>query len=205
MPNIEFVSQVEFGSWLDGLGKVEWVVVASSFHTLFLTCVLERYPEAKVYLPTYRHPFLALLNLAQSNCRHGKCQVINSPPKVIGARQAQDKLNHVGALARKKFDYNSSVEEELNKANKVYLSHDNIIIIIIIFTITTIIARSYSRRVSSFTQSREMCAQMSSLQVCVIINIITYFLQHDTSFSHHHTSQPFHSHPIHGGAKTCNP
>lgn len=76
--------EVDFGSWLDGLGKVEWVVVASSFHTLFLTSVLERYPEAKV----------------------------------IGASQAQDKLNHVGALVRKKFDYNSTVEEELNKANK---------------------------------------------------------------------------------------
>ena len=34
-----------FASWLDSLGKVEWIVIGSSFHTLSLPNVLARYPE----------------------------------------------------------------------------------------------------------------------------------------------------------------
>ena len=30
-----------FKAWLDGLGRVDWVVVGSSFHTNYLTSVLE--------------------------------------------------------------------------------------------------------------------------------------------------------------------
>ena len=40
--------EVGFGAWLESLGRVEWIVVASSFHTLFLASVLARFPEAKV-------------------------------------------------------------------------------------------------------------------------------------------------------------
>ena len=40
--------QVGFGAWLESLGKVSWIVVASSFHTLSLPNVLSRFPEAKV-------------------------------------------------------------------------------------------------------------------------------------------------------------
>ena len=34
-----------FAGWLDSLGKVEWIVIGSSFHTLSLPSVLARYPE----------------------------------------------------------------------------------------------------------------------------------------------------------------
>ena len=34
-----------FAAWLDSLGKVEWIVIGSSFHTLSLPNVLARYPE----------------------------------------------------------------------------------------------------------------------------------------------------------------
>ena len=77
--------EFDFSSWLDSLGTVEWIVVASSYHTLFLPSVLARYPEAKV----------------------------------IGAPQAEDKLKHVGALIRNKFDFNSTSEEELAHANRL--------------------------------------------------------------------------------------
>lgn len=40
--------EVGFRSWLDGLGKVEWIVISSSFHTLWLPAILARYPDAKV-------------------------------------------------------------------------------------------------------------------------------------------------------------
>ena len=30
-----------FKAWLDGLGRVDWVVVGSSFHTNYLTSVLK--------------------------------------------------------------------------------------------------------------------------------------------------------------------
>jgi len=76
--------EVGFGEWLDAIGKVEWVVVASSFHTLCLPAILARYPQAKV----------------------------------IAATQAQDKLNKANALVRGKVDFSSSVDEELDKANK---------------------------------------------------------------------------------------
>jgi len=76
--------EVGFGAWLESLGKVSWIVVASSFHTLSLPNVLSRFPEAKV----------------------------------IGAAQAEDKLNHVGALLRGKFDFKSDSQEELQKANQ---------------------------------------------------------------------------------------
>merc|ERR1719167_75686 len=73
-----------YAAWLDGLGKVEWIVIGSSFHTLSLPNVLARYPEAKV----------------------------------IGAPQAEDKLNYINALVRGKFDFNASNKEELAAANK---------------------------------------------------------------------------------------
>ena len=38
--------------------------------------------------------------------------------KVIGAPQAEDKLNYAGALVRGKFDFNATDAEELGKANK---------------------------------------------------------------------------------------
>jgi len=40
--------EVAFGDWLDKLGPVEWIVVASSYHTLNIRAVAERYPEAKI-------------------------------------------------------------------------------------------------------------------------------------------------------------
>ena len=40
--------ELEFGVWLEQLGKVAWVVVASSYHTLFLPSILARFPEARV-------------------------------------------------------------------------------------------------------------------------------------------------------------
>jgi len=75
--------EVEFGAWLDSLGKVEYLVIASATHTLSLPAVLARYPEAKV----------------------------------IGSPQAEDKLNFVGALVRKKFDYVSTSKEDMEKVN----------------------------------------------------------------------------------------
>ena len=60
------------------------MVVASSYHTLFLPSILARFPEARV----------------------------------VAAPQAQDKLNHVGALVRGKVDYNSTCEEEMAQANR---------------------------------------------------------------------------------------
>ena len=39
-----------FASWLDSLGKVEWIVIGSSFHTLSLPNVLARYPEVSWFL-----------------------------------------------------------------------------------------------------------------------------------------------------------
>jgi len=72
-----------FAEWLNSLGKVEYLVVASSFHTLSLPAVLARYPEAVV----------------------------------IGAPQAEAKLNHVNALVRKQLDYNSFDSESLQNVN----------------------------------------------------------------------------------------
>merc|ERR1719309_1150954 len=40
--------EVGFGSWLDSLGKVEWIVIASSYHTLSVQSVVARYPEANI-------------------------------------------------------------------------------------------------------------------------------------------------------------
>ena len=77
-----------FAAWLDSLGRVDWVVVASSWHTLSLPAVLARYPEARV----------------------------------VGAQQAEDKLAHVGALVRGRFDFRTNVEEELAKANEELVS-----------------------------------------------------------------------------------
>ena len=37
-----------FGAWLDNLGKVEWVVIASSEHNSNLPAILKRYPDVKV-------------------------------------------------------------------------------------------------------------------------------------------------------------
>jgi len=75
--------EVGFGAWLDLLGPVEWIVVASSYHTLHIQSVAERYPNAKI----------------------------------IGSPAAEDKLNFVNGLIRKKFDYNSTDENDLKAAN----------------------------------------------------------------------------------------
>jgi len=40
--------EVGFGDWLATLGKVEWIVVASAYHTLNIKAVAERYPDAKI-------------------------------------------------------------------------------------------------------------------------------------------------------------
>ena len=40
--------ELEFGAWLEGLGKVACMVVASSYHTLFLPSILARFTEARV-------------------------------------------------------------------------------------------------------------------------------------------------------------
>jgi len=40
--------EVGFGTWLDSLGRVEWIIVASSSHTLNIKFATERYPNAKV-------------------------------------------------------------------------------------------------------------------------------------------------------------
>ena len=38
-----------FAAWLESLGKVEWIVIGSSFHTLILPTVLARYPEVSCF------------------------------------------------------------------------------------------------------------------------------------------------------------
>lgn len=43
--------EVDFGEWLDALGKVEWVVVPSAAHTLNMKATVERYPSAKIIGP----------------------------------------------------------------------------------------------------------------------------------------------------------
>ena len=85
--------QVGFGAWLEGLGtEVAWIVLPSSFHTLSLPNVLARFPQAKVFgfchLMSPTHTFFL-------------CH------QVVGAAQAEDKLNQVGALVRGRFDFKS--------------------------------------------------------------------------------------------------
>merc|ERR1711892_689646 len=41
-------NEVGFGDWLDSLGPVEWLVVASSYHTLNIQAAAEQYPDAKI-------------------------------------------------------------------------------------------------------------------------------------------------------------
>ena len=38
-----------FAAWLESLGKVEWIVIGSSFHTLILPSVIARYPEVSCF------------------------------------------------------------------------------------------------------------------------------------------------------------
>ena len=45
-------------------------------------------------------------------------QLVSFQAKVIGAPQAEDKLNYINALVRGKFDFNASNKEELAAANK---------------------------------------------------------------------------------------
>jgi len=45
---IRIREEVGFGTWLDSLGKLEWIVVASSYHTLSVQSVASRYPDAKI-------------------------------------------------------------------------------------------------------------------------------------------------------------
>ena len=82
---VKIRNEVGFGSWLDSLGRVDWIVVASSHHTLNIQAVAERYPEAKI----------------------------------IGAPAAEEKLNHVNALMRKKFDYNCTDKKDMEAANSI--------------------------------------------------------------------------------------
>ena len=77
--------EVGFGSWLDSLGQVEWIVVASSMHTLHIKGVATRYPDAKI----------------------------------IGAPAAEDKLNFINALTRKKLDFISTDNSDLEAANDI--------------------------------------------------------------------------------------
>ena len=73
---VKIKDEVGFGSWVDSLGPVEWIVVAASSHTLHIQSVTERYPNAKI----------------------------------VGPPAAEDKLNFVNALVRKRFDYNCTDE-----------------------------------------------------------------------------------------------
>ena len=41
----------QFAKWLDDLGPVEWIVVASGSHTLHIRAIAERYPHAKIIGP----------------------------------------------------------------------------------------------------------------------------------------------------------
>jgi len=41
-------NEVGFVDWLDSLGPVEWIVVASSFHTLNIQAAAAQFPEAKI-------------------------------------------------------------------------------------------------------------------------------------------------------------
>ena len=50
-----------FGEWLDGLGKVEWIIVGANSHTLYIRLALERYPEAKVVGPELAEKKLKLV------------------------------------------------------------------------------------------------------------------------------------------------
>ena len=40
---IRIRDEVGFGKWIESLGKVEWIVVASCYHTLHLQNVIKRY------------------------------------------------------------------------------------------------------------------------------------------------------------------
>ena len=40
---IRIRDEVGFGKWIESLGKVEWIVVASCYHTLHLQNVIQRY------------------------------------------------------------------------------------------------------------------------------------------------------------------
>ena len=55
-----------FKSWLDGLGRVEYIVVGASSHTNFITGVFKQYPEAKII---------------GSPCAWDKIKVINGLPR----------------------------------------------------------------------------------------------------------------------------
>ena len=78
-------------------------MIGSSFHTLSLPNVLARYPEVTKIVQRFVN----------------RCfQLVFLQAKVIGAPQAEDKLNYINALVRGKFDFNASNKEELAAANK---------------------------------------------------------------------------------------
>ena len=78
-------------------------MIGSSFHTLSLPNVLARYPEVTKIVQSFVN----------------RCfQLVFFQAKVIGAPQAEDKLNYINALVRGKFDFNASNKEELAAANK---------------------------------------------------------------------------------------
>jgi len=80
---VKIREETGFAQWVDSLGQVEWIVIASGAHTLNIQPVVARYPEAKV----------------------------------IGPPQAEAKLNHVSALPRRKFDFDSTRQEDLAAVN----------------------------------------------------------------------------------------
>ena len=51
-----------FKAWLDGLGKVEYIVVGASSHTNYLAGVFEQYPEAKIIGPPAASDKIKVIN-----------------------------------------------------------------------------------------------------------------------------------------------
>lgn len=56
-----------FKSWLDGLGKVEYIIVGSCFHTNYLSGVFKQYPEAKIVGTPAAHDKLNVIQALPRN------------------------------------------------------------------------------------------------------------------------------------------
>jgi len=74
---VKIREEVGFGAWLDSLGPVEWIVVASSAHTLFIQSVVTRYPSAKIIGAPSAEAKLNFINCLPRNkfdydCTNGK-------------------------------------------------------------------------------------------------------------------------------------
>ena len=50
---VQIRDEVGFGTWIESIGKVEWIVVASCYHTLHLQNVLQRQVLILLYSSTY--------------------------------------------------------------------------------------------------------------------------------------------------------